>query len=51
MGIAFPDAAIAWRTVLYANSCKNVSTPLGKGGVDTINVCPSSASDSCECPQ
>jgi hypothetical protein len=50
IGIAFPDPPIAWRTVLYANSCKNVSTPIGSGGVDTIAVCPSSAPDSCECP-
>jgi hypothetical protein len=50
IGIAFPDPGIAWRTVLYANSCKNVSTPLGAGGVDTANICPSSALDSCECP-
>jgi hypothetical protein len=49
-GIAFPDPAIAWRTVLYANSCRNVSTPVGEGGVDTIRVCPSSVPDSCECP-
>lgn len=51
VGIAFPDPAIAWRTVLYANSCKNVSTPIGTGGIDTVKVCPSSVSDSCECPQ
>jgi hypothetical protein len=51
MGIAFPDPAIAWRTVLYANSCKNVSIPIGGGGIDTIKICPSSATDSCECPQ
>jgi hypothetical protein len=51
MGIAFPDTPIAWRTVLYANSCKNVSTAIGPGGIDTIEVCPSSANDSCECPQ
>jgi hypothetical protein len=50
-GIAFPQPGIAWRTVLYANSCKNVSTPLGDGGVDTVKVCPSSAPDSCECAQ
>jgi hypothetical protein len=50
-GIAFPDPAIAWHTVLYANSCKNVSLPIGDGGIDTVKVCPSSASDSCECPQ
>jgi hypothetical protein len=51
VGIAFPDPPIAWRTVLYANSCKNVSTPVGGGGIDTIKVCPSSAPDSCECPR
>ncbi len=51
LGIAFPDTPIAWRTVLYANSCKNVSTAIGPGGIDTIEVCPSSANDSCECPQ
>lgn len=49
IGIAFPDAAIAWRTVLYANSCKNVSMPIGPGGVDTVKVCPSPVPDSCEC--
>jgi hypothetical protein len=50
IGIAFPDPAIAWRTVLYANSCKNVSMPVGRGGIDTVKVCPSTAPDSCECP-
>jgi len=49
-GLAFPDPAIAWRTVLYGNSCKSVSVPLGPGGVDTVKVCPSAAPDSCECP-
>jgi hypothetical protein len=51
MGIAFPGPEIVWRTVLYANSCKNVSMPIGGGGTDTVKVCPSSATDSCECPQ
>jgi hypothetical protein len=51
VGVAFPDPAIAWRTVLYANSCKNVSTLIGSGGIDTVKVCPSSVPDSCECPQ
>jgi hypothetical protein len=48
-GITFPDSPIAWRTVLYGNSCKNVAKPVGEGGVDTQKVCPSSTSDSCEC--
>jgi hypothetical protein len=50
IGIVFPDSAIAWHTVLYANSCKNVSMPIGNGGVGTVKVCPSPAPDSCECP-
>jgi hypothetical protein len=49
LGIAFPDQEIAWRTVLYANSCNNVTTPLGPGGKGTVKVCPSSAPNSCEC--
>jgi hypothetical protein len=49
IGIAFPEPGIAWRTVLYANSCKNVATPIGSGGIDTIKVCPSPVADSCEC--
>lgn len=49
IAIAFPDYEIAWRTVLYANTCKNVSAPLGAGGVDTVKVCASPAPDSCEC--
>jgi hypothetical protein len=36
--------------VLYANSCRNVSMPIGPGGIDTVKVCPSSVHDSCECP-
>lgn len=50
IGINFPQPDIAWRTVLYANSCTRVSQPLGSGGVQTTRVCPSSATPSCECP-
>jgi hypothetical protein len=50
IGIAFPEDDIAWNTVLYANSCQNVSTPIGRDGVHTARICPSSAPDSCECP-
>jgi hypothetical protein len=50
-GISFPEPAIAWRTVLYANSCKNVSMPLNDSGVDSVKVCPASVTDSCECPR
>jgi hypothetical protein len=50
LGIAFPGPAISWRTVLYANSCRNVSASLGAGGVGTVKVCPSPVGDSCECP-
>jgi hypothetical protein len=51
IGINFPQEAIAWRTVLYANSCNDVSVPVGRGGVDTVRVCPSPVSSSCECPR
>ena len=49
IGIAFPKPAIAWRTVLYANTCEGVSDPVGTGGVATVKVCPSHANASCEC--
>jgi hypothetical protein len=48
-GIAFPEEGTAWHTVLYANSCRHVTLPVGGGGVDTVAVCPSSRPDSCEC--
>jgi hypothetical protein len=51
VGINFPRTPIAWRTVLYANSCHSVSESVGGvGGADTVRVCPSSVSSSCECP-
>lgn len=37
------------RTVLYANSCQNVAKGVEDYGTDTVRVCPSSASSSCEC--
>jgi hypothetical protein len=49
-GISFPQPGIAWRTVLYGNSCTEVSSPISGSGVDTIRVCPSPSPDSCECP-
>jgi hypothetical protein len=52
IGINFPPPDIAWRTVLYANSCENVSQPIRtKSGVDTIRVCPLGAASSCECTE
>ena len=52
IGINFPPPDIAWRTVLYSNSCENVSQPIGtQSGVDTIRVCPSGSANSCECPE
>jgi hypothetical protein len=50
VGIAFPGSAIAWRTVLYANSCTHVSVPVGPGAVDLKRICPSPGLSSCECP-
>jgi hypothetical protein len=50
IGISFPRADIAWRTVLYANSCKRVDVPIGPGGNNATRVCPSPVASSCECP-
>jgi hypothetical protein len=49
IGIGFPHAPIAWRTVLYGNSCTRVSVPIGTGGVNSVRMCPSPTPDSCEC--
>jgi hypothetical protein len=49
IGINFPHTEIAWRTVLYANSCSKVTLPVGGRGEQTVRVCPSSAQNSCEC--
>jgi hypothetical protein len=50
IGINFPLPDIAWRTVLYANSCENVSQPIGAHGeVRTMRVCASGTENSCEC--
>jgi hypothetical protein len=49
VGIAFPEQDIAWNTILYANTCKNVSSPIGRSGVDVVRVCSTHPSDSCEC--
>jgi len=49
IAIAFPDDAVAWHTVLYANSCRNVSAALGPGGVGRTVLCPSGAEESCGC--
>jgi hypothetical protein len=37
-------------TVLYANSCRNVSNLVLDGGKETVRVC-SHAAESCECTQ
>ncbi len=49
IGIEFAPAAVAWDTVLYANSCTRVSVPVHGSGVDTALLCPTSAAPSCEC--
>lgn len=49
IGINFPAQEVAGRTVLYANSCVNVSQNLGGAANGAIRVCPSSRPDSCEC--
>jgi hypothetical protein len=49
VGINLYQAEMVWRTVLYANSCHNVTVPLHDGAQNTIRVCPSPVADSCEC--
>ncbi len=48
-GIRLPPEPLVWHTVLYDNSCSNVSTPLILGGLDTEVLCRGSAPHSCEC--
>jgi hypothetical protein len=45
---AFSKNTVAWQSVLYANSCNNVQTPLTDYGIATVRHCPTNAS-SCEC--
>jgi hypothetical protein len=50
-GIHFDDA-LAWNSVLYANSCNNVAQNLNDGGTATLRACPATGSvptNSCEC--
>jgi len=49
-GINLYQATTAWRSVLYANSCTNVTVPLKDTANGTVRVCPSSVPSSCECP-
>jgi hypothetical protein len=49
VGIRFPEAQLTSNSVLYGNSCTNVSFPLERRGNETTDVCPSSAKQSCEC--
>ena len=48
MGIAFPGAALTWRTVVYGNVCRRTSIPYEPGGFDTVRVCPS-VPNACSC--
>lgn len=42
--------AVAWRSVLYGNTCNNVTNPLIDNGTQTVRVCPDGATaNSCEC--
>ncbi len=42
---------IAWRSVLYGNTCNNVSTLLSDAGTGTVYYCPVIPGNSCECAQ
>jgi hypothetical protein len=45
---AFSNETVAWRSVLFANSCSNVQMPLSDNGIASVRYCPTS-STSCEC--
>jgi|HubBroStandDraft_1064217.scaffolds.fasta_scaffold04359_4 hypothetical protein len=49
VGIRFPEPQLTVNSVLYGNSCTNVSFPLQRRGNQTTDVCPSTATQSCEC--
>jgi hypothetical protein len=49
VGIRFPEPQLTSNTVLYGNSCTNVSFALQRRGNQTTDVCPSAATQSCEC--
>lgn len=49
IGIHLYQDSLVWNTVLYANTCSDVSLPLVDHGKGTVRVCSSSAPDSCEC--
>jgi hypothetical protein len=49
IGINLHQSTMVWGTVLYANSCVNVTTAIQDTGSATVRVCPSPVSGSCEC--
>ena len=49
-GISFPGEALSWNSVLYANTCSGITTPLGHGGRNNVRVCTGTVAHSCECP-
>ncbi len=51
LGIAALSPAVpqVWRSVLYANSCSDTTTPLIDNGIGTARYCPAATAPSCEC--
>jgi hypothetical protein len=49
VGINLEQTHLVQGTVLYANSCSQVSKGLRNGAGRTLRVCPSSVKESCEC--
>jgi hypothetical protein len=48
MGSA-PNAAVTWRTAMYANTCSNVDIPVSDLSVGSVHFCPSGGAATCEC--
>jgi len=49
IGINLDQTNSVQGTILYANSCKKASVRIYDGASETVRVCPSTATESCEC--
>jgi len=49
VGISLEHTQLVQGTMLYANSCRQVSKRLYDGAARTLRICPSNVQESCEC--
>jgi hypothetical protein len=50
-GISLGASALVWRSVLYANSCRDARHALDVRNSDVVEVCPPGNEPTCECTQ